>query len=80
VEELIALHGAEPKPCRPHHRAWGADFALEGKRVPSPLQGLMADEFAVCVVETISDYLHETLSRIERCILLSASEFEFRAR
>ena len=48
--------------------------------MPSPLQGLMADEFAVCVVETISDYLHETLSRIERCILLSASEFEFRAR
>jgi O-acetyl-ADP-ribose deacetylase (regulator of RNase III) len=47
--------------------------------MPSPLQGLSADEFAVGVAETISDYLHETLSRIERCILLGASEGEFRA-
>ena len=47
--------------------------------MPSPLRGLSADEFAVGVAETISDYLHETLSRIERCILLGASEGEFRA-
>ena len=47
--------------------------------MPSPLQGLSADEFAVGVAETISDYLHETLSRIERCILLGASESDFRA-
>jgi O-acetyl-ADP-ribose deacetylase (regulator of RNase III) len=47
--------------------------------MPSPLQGLSADEFAALVAETISDYLHETLSRIERCILLGASAGEFQA-
>jgi hypothetical protein len=47
--------------------------------MPNPLQGLSADEFADSVAETISDYLHETLSRIERCILLGASAGEFQA-
>jgi O-acetyl-ADP-ribose deacetylase (regulator of RNase III) len=47
--------------------------------MPNPLQGLSADEFAARVAETISDYLHETLTRIERCILLGANEGEFRA-
>jgi O-acetyl-ADP-ribose deacetylase (regulator of RNase III) len=47
--------------------------------MPNPLQGLSADEFAARVAETISDYLHETLSRIERCILLGANADEFQA-
>lgn len=46
---------------------------------PNPLQGLSAEAFAALVAETISDYLHETLTRIERCILLGANEAEFRA-
>jgi O-acetyl-ADP-ribose deacetylase (regulator of RNase III) len=47
--------------------------------MPNPLQGLPADEFARIVSDTISDYLHETLSRIERCILLGANADEFQA-
>jgi hypothetical protein len=37
------------------------------------------NEFAHTVVATISDYLHELISRIERCILLGANDAEFRA-
>ena len=47
--------------------------------MPNPLQGLPADKFARIVSDTISDYLHETLSRIERCILLGANADEFQA-
>ncbi len=47
--------------------------------IPSPLSGISHDEFAHAVAETISDYLHEAISRIERCILLGANETEFRA-
>jgi O-acetyl-ADP-ribose deacetylase (regulator of RNase III) len=45
--------------------------------IPDPLQGLSAEAFAVLVAESISDSLHETLTRIERCILLGASAGEF---
>ncbi|MCS6919977.1 MAG: macro domain-containing protein [Fimbriimonadales bacterium] len=47
--------------------------------MPSPLNGLSHNEFANTVAETISDYLHEAISRIERCILLGANEQEFHA-
>ncbi len=47
--------------------------------MPSPLSGVTPSEFAQVVAETISDYLHEAISRIERCILLGANEAEFRA-
>lgn len=47
--------------------------------MPSPLQGISPDEFAQTVAETISDYLHELISKIERCILLGANETEYRA-
>ena len=47
--------------------------------MPNPLHGLSHLEFAHTVAETISDYLHEALTRIERCILLGANEAEFHA-
>jgi O-acetyl-ADP-ribose deacetylase (regulator of RNase III) len=47
--------------------------------MPSPLNGMVQSEFAHTVVATISDYLHELISRIERCILLGANDAEFRA-
>lgn len=47
--------------------------------MPVPLNGMSHSEFAHTVVATISDYLHELISRIERCILLGANDAEFRA-
>lgn len=47
--------------------------------MPSPLQGMSPDEFAHAVAETVSDYLHELISKLERCILLGANETEYRA-
>lgn len=48
-------------------------------RMPSPLQGISHDEFAHTVANTISGYLHELISKLERCILLGAGETEYRA-
>lgn len=47
--------------------------------MPNPLQGLTADEFAQTVADTLSDVLHESLSRVERCILLGADAGAFQA-
>ncbi|OYT71813.1 MAG: hypothetical protein CFK49_02500 [Armatimonadetes bacterium JP3_11] len=47
--------------------------------MPHPLEGMSQSEFAHTVVATISDYLHELIARMERCILLGANEAEFRA-
>jgi O-acetyl-ADP-ribose deacetylase (regulator of RNase III) len=47
--------------------------------MPSSLNGMAQSEFAHAVVATISDYLHELISRIERCILLGVNDAEFRA-
>lgn len=47
--------------------------------MPTPLQGLSPEAFAHTVVETISDYLHELIARLERCILVGAGEAEYQA-
>ncbi|MDW8107598.1 MAG: macro domain-containing protein [Armatimonadota bacterium] len=47
--------------------------------MPNPLQGLSPEAFARAVAETVSDYLHELISRIERFILVGASEAEYQA-
>ncbi len=47
--------------------------------MPNPLQGVSPDEFAHTVAQTISDYLHELISKIERFILVGASDAEYRA-
>lgn len=44
--------------------------------MPTPLQGLTQEAFATTVADTISDALHESLSRVERCILLDAGAFQ----
>ncbi|MCS6923652.1 MAG: macro domain-containing protein [Fimbriimonadales bacterium] len=46
---------------------------------PHPLQGISHEEFAQTLIETISDYLHSLISRLERCILVGASESEYQA-
>ncbi|MCX7994035.1 MAG: macro domain-containing protein [Fimbriimonadales bacterium] len=47
--------------------------------MPGSLSGLSQEEFAHTVAETISDYLHELITRIERCILVGVNEAEHRA-
>ncbi|MDM7460304.1 MAG: macro domain-containing protein [bacterium] len=47
--------------------------------LPNPLQGILPEEFAHTIVQTISDYLHELISKIERCILVGAGDAEYRA-